>query len=268
MNRSDSILRAARIAVPTLVTLTVLLRTLALCLAFDRAPGYFRSGAVLPILYYIILGVSAIAFCALPFLVRDRALLPAEAPLSLGRLVAAGVMSLLAAVNAIYLFANADSTAAPALLCALAAMALLAGGAHFLLHFLGERARTARVLCGYAMILAAVLLLSATYFDLRTPMNAPHKVGLHVCMLAIMGSLLADQRAALGRNKPRALAALSLLALLITATVGVSGVVAYLAGVYTDTLYLLQDLLTVGYALFVGTRIFVGNATVESEAVT
>lgn len=263
MNR-DTILRVGRIAVPVLIALTVLLRTLALCLAFDPDPGYFQAGAALPIFYYIILGVAAVSFCALPFLVHSRALLPAEAPLSLARLVAAGVMSLLTAINAIYLFANASSTAAPALICALAALLLLAGGAHFLLHFLGERTRTARVLCGYAMILATVLLLSVTYFDLHTPMNAPHKVGLHVALLAIAASLLYEQRAAIGQSKPRALTAISLLAFLITAAVGVSGVIAYLADIYTDTLYLLQDLLAVGYALWIGARVLAMN-TPESE---
>ena len=263
MNR-NTILRAARITVPVLVALTALLRTLALCLAFDPDPGYFRSGAALPILYYIILGVSIATFCALPFLVHERALLSQESPLSLGRLVAAGVMSLLAAVNAIYLFANASTASAPSLVCVPAAVLLLAGGAHFLLHFLGERTRTARVLCGYAMILAAVLLLSVTYFDLRTPMNAPHKVGLHVSMLAILASLLYEQRAAIGQSKPRALTAVTLLAFLITATVGVSGVIAYLVGVYTSTLYLLQDLLAVGYALWIGARVLAMN-TPESE---
>ena len=205
------------------------------------------------------------SFCALPFIAREYETVPCRVPLSLGRLVAAGVCALLCGVNCVYLLTSVDTLAVPAVIATPAILALLAGVAYFALHFLGERYTSARVLCGYGFLLGCVLLLSITYFDRYTPMNAPHKVGTHVALLAMAASTLYELRATLSPRPSRALSVTSLLALALTASVGVSGVIAYLAGIYENTTYLVQDLLITGFALWIGTRVLAGAESEEPQ---
>lgn len=229
--------------------LTLILRTLALFLSMDPEVGYFADGALSVLL--TVIEVASLAAClALPLLVKAGELPRGRAPLSLSGLIGTGVSALLFAATAIYLLVRIDYIPAPVVLCLLAALCLLAGATYFVFEFLGK----GKPALGFGVILAVALLLSITYFDRYTPMNAPHKTALHLCLLSIMLFMLYEVRAAIGRDLPRALSVTSAIAFLFCATVGVSDLIAFIAGIYTDPLYLMGDLLVLGFAIYVAAR--------------
>lgn len=261
-----SFLSAAALAV-----VACILRTLSLFLAFDSDPGYFRSGALLPILYYALAAVSILWFFSFLFRVGKSGPVPEfpapEAPLLCGRAVCAATF----AATAVLLILTASSQAAPTVVPFLSGLFLLAGCAYFLLPIFGKTDGAAPLLCGYAVIFGAVLLLCTTYFDRFTPMNAPHKVGGHLALLSLMLAALMELRAKIGRRTPRIAAVLHMTAFFLCFTVGLSGLIAFAGGVYNDLTYLLADLLLFAFSLYLAAKnagVFFPAPTVQTAEPT
>ena len=238
----------------TLVAL--LLRTLALFLAFDRDIGYFSTATpadgFLVYSLYVIEALALIGSFSLLFFIRKGELPAERAPLSRVGLFGTGLCALAFAAAAVFLLIQVNTLPCPAIFTALAAICSGLGAAYFTLQFLGKQSNAP--LLGYGVILAAALLLSVTYFDRYTQMNAPHKVGLHLCLLSIMVFMLYELRTLIGRSLPRALSITSALCFFFCATVSVSDIIAFIGGVYTDFLYFIIDLLVTGFALYIGSR--------------
>ena len=241
-----------------LTLLITLLRSIALCAAFDAEIGYFRQGA-LSIIIYILQALGLVAAFAPLVLFQKDELRTERAPLSTVGLVAAGAAALSLIATAAYLVVRAVSaaggsatTVAPLPLMLLAALLFAAACGYFALQFLGKPHKAAPF--GYAVILAAVLLLSITYFDRYTQMNAPHKLSVHMAMLAIAVFLLYELRTFFGIARPRALAVTSAICFGVCASGGLSNLVGFLAGRYEDPLYLMADLVAVAMAFYVGAR--------------
>lgn len=229
------------------------LRTLSLCLCFDTDIGYFRTGDALPRVLYIAEALAALAaFCPLLLIKQDT--LPREllAP-SLASLSGAGICGLFAIVLGGVLFSRVNILSPVPVV--FAALLLFVGSAYFFLHFLDSKKRgTAPVWCGYALILAALLLLCATYFDRYTPMNAPQKVSAHLALLSVMLYMLYELRFQVGREQPRAFAVVAALSFLACGVTGVSGVIGFFVGAGGDLLYLFIDLFALFFAFYVGAR--------------
>ena len=247
------------------VTLTVtLLRSLALCLAFDPQIGYFSAATLgdgfLTGSQYALLVLGALGCCTLPFFIKRDQLPTAAAPLSTADNVTAtlcGLSMLAVALCTViqvlgYRSGKVSTLPAPAVLMLLAALAATAGAFFFLLQVV-ERPALATPF-GYAVIGCAVLLLSVTYFDRYTPMNAPHKVSLHLALLAIMLATLYDIRTRIGRAMPRVHAIVSAVLFLFGTTASVSNLIAYVAGIYDNALYAVCDLLVLTLAAYHATR--------------
>ncbi|MBQ9098285.1 MAG: hypothetical protein IJY50_02545 [Clostridia bacterium] len=236
--------------------LAAVLRTLALCLDLQIDIGYFRAGAVLPTLLYVWEGLTLLACLAPLFLIKKDELAPVRGVTSSLTLIGAILAALTFAATAIYLATQMGAIASafpmPLALLLLAVIFLLIGGAYFLLQAMGRLESAG--LCGYGVILAAALLLSVTYFDRYTPMNAPHKVALHVCLLSIMVYMLYELRVLIGRSLPRALCVISAVTFFLTATVGISNLIAFGAGIYSDPLYLMGDLCCIAMAVYIAGR--------------
>ena len=98
------------------------------------------------------------------------------------------------------------------------------------------------------------MMLGVTYFDRYTQMNAPHKLSLHLCALAIMFAMLYEERALLSRPMPRARAAATAIAASLCTIYALSNAIAFLGGVYDDLIYFLFDLVTLGFAAWFITR--------------
>lgn len=254
MEQSRYPLYISFLSAAVLAVVACILRTLSLFLAFDSDPGYFRSGALLPILYYALAAVSILWFFSFLFRVRKNTPVPEypapEAPLLCGRAVCAAAF----AATAVLLILTAKSQAAPTVIPFLSGLFLLAGCAYFLLPIFGKADGTAPLLCGYAVIFGAVLLLCTTYFDRYTPMNAPHKVGGHLALLSLMLAMLMELRTKIGRRAPRIAAVLHMTAFFLCFTVGLSGLIAFAGGVYDDLTYLLADFLLFAFALYLAAK--------------
>ncbi|MBE6703391.1 MAG: hypothetical protein E7585_08310 [Ruminococcaceae bacterium] len=245
-------------AIGILTLLITVLRSIALCTAFDPITGYFSTGA-LPIIIYIVEILALIAAFAPLLLIKQEELDAQRAPLSLAGLAAAVAAALALIATAIYLplrvlsaIKQTATLPAPGPLMILSAAVLLLAAGYFLLHFLGKP--QIAPLLGYAVILAAVLLLSITYFDRYTPMNAPHKISLHLSMLSIMLFMLYEIAAAVGRARPRVLSVASAICFTVTASTGISNLIGFAAGKGSDPLYLMGDLIALTVAFYVAAR--------------
>lgn len=255
MKRFPLPFRMYLLAAAALTLCATILRTLALTTAFDADIGYFREGSPLVTAFYIIEGIALLAAFSLPFFVKRGTLPTGHPPLSLASLIATGIATLAAIAMAAILIAHIAVLSAPAILSVLCLFLLLATAIFFGFQFLAQNppAKTL-LLCGYGVILAAACLLSITYFDLYTPMNAPHKFSLHLALLSLMLYMLFELRILIGRPRPRGLGVLSAICFFLCATTGISNTIAFLAGIYNDVFALGIDLLLIAFALYVGTR--------------
>ena len=243
------------ISVGALTLIALLFRTLALFLAFDIDIDYFSADAPGGFLVHSLYGIEALALVgsfSLLFFIRKGELPAERAALSKASLIGAGFCALAFAAVAVFLLTQLSALPCPAIFTVLAAICSGFGAAYFALQFFGKPGNAP--LLGYGVILAATLLLSVTYFDRYTQMNAPHKVGLHLCLLSIMIFMLYELRTLIDRSLPRALSITSAICFFFGAVVGVSDIVAFIGGVYTDLLYFMIDLLVTGLALYVGSR--------------
>ncbi len=227
----------------------VVLRSVALGLFFDADVGYFRRDDFL-IDLYIMEGIATSLCFALPFLIKKEARPTADQPLSLGALVGAGLSALTLAVVAFYLLMRREQLHAPTGLVLITALLLVVGAGYFVGQFRTKQDTATVLVFGYGLILALACLLAVTYFDLYTQMNAPHKVSLHLCLLATMAAVLFELRVPLGRPLPHVHAAVCGFACFITATCGLSNTVGFLVGAYDNATYLLCDLCCVGLCVY------------------
>lgn len=254
MKRSSRFLCLWYVAVGTLTLICALLRTVALFTAFDTHPGYFRIAPV-TIFFYVVMAAALLLCISLPLFIKKDTL-PSAAPApTLPGLCSAGICALLFLVNFMEACLAQATLKLSTGLWLVGLLSLLVAAAYFVLRFLAEKPPVQiTLLCGYGAILSFALLLCFTYFDQFTPMNAPHKMGLHLSLLAAMVYLLYDLRTLAGEAMPRAAAISSGVAFVFTATVGISNLIGFLADVYHSVPYLVQDLLLIGLAIYIGTH--------------
>ena len=238
-------------ALSTVVACT--LRTVSFFVSFDADVGYFHPASPLVILTVVCILLSVALCAAISFLINNKGASEELSSLPAPRFVAAALCAILLCIAAFYLLIRASKVPAPALLVLLTAFALLAAAAYFLLRLFDKRT-TAAVVLGFFTILAAALSLATTYFDRYTPMNAPHKLSLHLCMLAIMFAVLYELRALLGRPMLRACTAATAIAASLCSTYALSNIIAFLGGVYHDLTYFFFDLITLGFAAYFVTK--------------
>ena len=127
--------------------------------------------------------------------------------------------------------------------------------AYFLLQFSDKVPRAARALCGYMTLIWLGLILSVTYLNLFVPMNSPFKVTLHLAILGMMLHVLEDSRLGAGRPFRIRYLTCTLIALLFCGLSSFPVLTAYLLGRYPDVDYLFYSLLTLGFFLYLCTRV-------------
>ncbi len=239
-------------AIATLIA--TVLRALSLTLAFDRTTGYFKAGAALPLCYQIFTAACLLACILFPLLALKNRVPQERAKRTLHSTCGAGLCALLCFLNFIAACMQTSELLSP-FLRLLGLLSLLAATVYFILQATPHKIGVATTaVLGCLTIVALACLISFSYFDVATPMNAPHKTDPHVALLAIMLYLLYELRATAGIPLPRALTACTALAFLLSVTVGFSDLVAYLAGIYTAPTYLAQDLLLIAAAIYIGAR--------------
>ena len=132
----------------------------------------------------------------------------------------------------------------------------LLSAAYFLLLFFEKLPRAIRTLCGYMTLIWLGLILSVTYLNLYVPMNSPFKVTLHLAILGMMLHVLEDVRLGVGRRFRIHYFAYTWIALLFCGLSSFPVLTAYLLGRYPDVDYLFYSLLTLGFFLYLCTRLF------------
>lgn len=231
-----------------------LLRTLALTLSANPASGYFLPGAVLPLLYQVVTAIGAIALVLFPVFALKGHLPVARAPRTRYQALAAAPVALLLFINFI-VGCTLSGTALPTLILVIGLVALLAAVLYFILQLLPRVANESlSAVMGCLSILALACLIAFTYFDVATPMNAPQKTDLHMALLAVMLYLLYELRADAGIPLPRMLRLTAGLAFFLSVTVGLSHLIATLAGLYAPSVYLAQAMLLLTLAAYIGVR--------------
>ena len=255
MKKASLRLRAWYIAVAVGALLTTALRTLALLTAFDPHPGYFRTAAPVVVAFYAVLVLTLLLAAFLPLFIKKNVLPTALPAPTLPGICAAGICALLFMINFIEGCFAGDALQLPAALWFVGLLTLLIGVIYFALRFLAQKPPVhVTLLCGYGTILSFALLLCFTYFDQFTPMNAPHKVSLHLAWLSLMVYLLYDLRALAGEPMPRAAVAGTAVAFTLSLSTGISNLIAFAGNVYHSVPYLVQDLLLLGLAVYIGTH--------------
>lgn len=244
-------LRIYYIGTLVLTLAATILRTLALTLSLDPTSGYFKAGAALPIALTALLAFSTAIILLSPLGLQNR--IPTAAPQKNALHHAGSVLCALCFLVAFVGTCIAKKTVAlPALLWPIAFLSLLAAVVYFLAKTpLCPMGTVGEAIFGSLTLIAIACLIAVTYFDIDTPMNAPAKVHLHLALLALMLCLLYELREAVGIPIPRVRVAFTALAFFLAATVGISDLIASAARGFV---YLSQDLLLTGLALYTATR--------------
>ena len=236
-----------------LTVVATVVRTLCLGRAFDAGIGYFKSDAALPVLLHVFEAVTLLCFFSLFFFIpRDTLPLPKKQPVSLSRRLVSAAVALLFALNFVAFCRVNTGRGLPVVLFVIGVLSLLGAVAFFLLPLFGVARRDLVVTFGVCAIAAVVCLAALTYFDGYTPMNAPHKTGLHLSFVPVLFYLLYTLRDATDIPMPRAKAVAAMAAFFAAFTVGVSDLLGYPMGAFTDPTYLAQDLLLIGLAVWIG----------------
>lgn len=255
MSQSLQRLRITFLSAAALAVVGLVLRTLSLFFAFDREIGYFAGGAFCPVLLYAVEAVSLLWFVAFFFLCKKDTLPDALPAPGVAGVCGRGIAAAGAAVASGVLFVFCGRLVAPAAIPVFAALLLLAGPVYLLFPAFGLKRQNLQLLSGYALIFASALLLSVTYFDRYTQMNAPHKVGQHLALLSVMLALLFELRVLIGRARPRAGAVFTCISFFLCTVVGGSDVIAAIGGVYSDPVYFAVDLFLLGFGIYLATGV-------------
>ena len=250
MSHRSTLLRRLYLAgLGVLTLLTLILRTLSLYRHLDPI-GYF-DGSALPTLTTIFL-VWGIALCiACPFLLFKKGEVEALPPAALADKIAALVAAIATAVATVLLASTVRPTD-QSLLTVLGVIALLCGTGYFIARLKYVTGATA--LLSFGVILSAILLISLTYFDLTVPMNSPHKLSLHLCLLACAVYLLYEMRLAVSTPFPRVLVMAASLCTLLTVSMSGSNLILALRDA-TGMLYLAGNLLALAVGLCAAWRL-------------
>ena len=244
--------KLAWISLAALTLIATVLRTLSLFLCMDEI-GYFRSGATLTILFYVVIALMGALCIAIPFLINIERVAREPAVLAGSRFAGAAIAAVTLCAAALFLLIRAQKLPTPALLNLLTALALLCGATYFALHLTSVKSATV-ALWGYGAIFGCALSLILTYFDRYTQMNAPHKLSFHICMILVMLALLLELRDLLGCPLPRTCTTLTGFAAAFCTAIALPNLLAFAGGVYSDVFYLFFDIMTLGLATHFGTK--------------
>ena len=236
-----------------LALIAIALRSVALARFFNETTGYFTKGA-LPLVVRLVEVLGAALCTSLFFLIKKDTLTLPKPPLSIAGLFGCTLSALTLTITAVYFLTRRLSIPTPAVIVLLSALFLLASTAYFINQFRNTQEPDTTLPFGYMAILGAALLLATLYFDLTTPMNAPHKVSLQIALLAVMVAILYELRATTDEPHPRAQAATSGFAFFACAVAGVPNALAYLFGSYNKPFYLFADFICIALSIYFASK--------------
>lgn len=196
---SGRLFRIYRIVSAILVAVAVVLRTLNLFGFYEADIGYYRTGSVLPTVFRIFVLLCTLFFAIFAFILGKHAeRIPSKNSATVG---ASLLVALTFAVTALWRYCFSA-----ALMTTSTIFAFVTGGlaaVYFILFAFGKLSAPSALLTGLGTILWFGCILSASYFDITVPMNAPLKLVLQLACLGGMLLMLSEMRLCCGARKQR-----------------------------------------------------------------
>lgn len=265
MKKSYKYLSRFATAFAVLAVLGMVMRTAALFGAYDSDIGYYKSGALLPLLFNALALPAFIGVVALfVFLPKStcEGLRPSGASLYVR--IASVFALLTSAVPVFYVFLgmmgdtgfySISSSGTGTVIDAFTLIFGVLSVIYFALVFSGKTENgEGHVYFGYAVILFVLMILAKTYFDFNTTMNSPNKLLLQLTLMSVMLYFLFELRFSLGNAAPRAYSAVSLVSFGLSAVCSVPAIIAFFSGIFTREEYLVYHIAALGFCVYIAAR--------------
>ena len=218
-----------------LALVSAALRTVNLFFFFDSDPGYYVSGAVLPILEWVLLGLSVVLLIVGAIvLFRGKPIgYKKHTPLGVRIGAAFGALGFgwLLVTDIISYAGGAESANESATSGLLPILLGLAATAYFVLIVVNVKAEAVRLATGFCVILRLLTALSASYFNLFVPMNAPDKLMFQLGILSAMLFMINEIRATVSALRPVLYMACAGIATVFLGAAALPSLIAYYATV-------------------------------------
>ena len=212
MNRfkSEKALRIFAICAAGVAVLSAVLRLISILFFYDADIGYYKSGAVLPIIAQALPAlatIAAVVFTAVPklsvkpltpentFTARSLAIFPAAGFSAYAVLYLLNLAQYLGSLDVIVpkaVFWNI-----------LFAVAFVCAAVFFWLTFLGKSLNSSLFVgLGVGAVVSFVAFLATSYFDTLVQMNSPNKTVFHFAILGTMLLTVNEMRIGIPQKKP------------------------------------------------------------------
>ena len=195
----------------TFTVLALLFRMLARVYAYDADIGYFKSGALFPILHFCALFLIALLALSALFLFR-RSTIPEEllskmkqtCVIEKSAAIFGGLLMTVVSLSTL-LFYWVSEKITPSAFTVIGLLSAFLSIFFFLFFWIPSAiGKATHIVSGLLLVLHFVYILVSSYFELYTPMNNPVKVLLQVTAIAAILYLLSDLRFYLGSPRPSA----------------------------------------------------------------
>ncbi|MCQ2353642.1 MAG: hypothetical protein MJ102_00900 [Clostridia bacterium] len=281
-NETDirSKLRIYRFSVLAVALLAGVLRTAALFTSYDKGIGYFNHNNILPATVTALLIIGSLWALSAAFLIRPEELPSAPKFNTNGVFfssIYAGFIMLAdfgykifqffqlrksGEINWIlekfrrlqeYTSAVDRSDRIIAVISVIGTAAALLSAIFFFVRASAKTAAKGHVILGMFVIIRALCGIALIYFDMDIPMNNPNKIILQIALMSAMLYFLTEERFLIGggSEKPRAFMALALVSVILTASAGISCVIAFFAGVVSVGTFCVEGLICIIFFLYI-----------------
>jgi hypothetical protein len=258
--KTTSFVSAFAISSILLTLLGVALRGVNLLNFYDSDIGYFKN-AFLPTVMNIFFLLCVLAFAAMTFIIEFKRYAQDTLSCPVFFKAVSGVCSASLILLATYLVFNPNQNA----LFPYFILTCIASAVYFAL-LIPKNIPTANAIFALLPAVLCVFILAVTYFDVYTPMNAPHKVLIHLTCISSMLGFLAEARAIADKKKKKTYLFFVLSGLFFTGVSSIPSVILFFTDKF-DYPYVIFDLIFLVFFIYFAARattLVFGNKSTES----
>ncbi len=236
-----------------LAALSALGRLFSLMFFYDRI-GYFKTGAVLPVLFNLLYALSIVFFAISAVLFKPIA--PSKRLSNHARLAAilpavAFVPYIISGISEILASPNGKMPLSDILSLIFAMIA----AAYFASLALCKQPSSASVILGVSSIVWIVLVWMSSYLDFFVPMNSPDKLFFHFACIGAMLLIFADVRVISDMPKPRFYYFSFFTGLLTLSTSSIPSIIANAKGIFASYSLLYEDIVLIAIMIYGAVRL-------------